>query len=117
YTAAPVLFRVLWDAGHTLPPPAFLGVLPHAALLGGVFYAVMEPSFWLLTWLFGVELWQVGVWPLLLCPAGGAIGFGLTLAEIRRWQAARLGLPPWESSPAQATTETQPSVKSSVANQ
>src|SRR5262245_52424093 len=104
YSAAPFLFRVLWGSGINVPPPLFLGILPNMLLLAVYFYVALEVSLWLLLWLFGAQLVQVGIWKLILAPAGGALLIGLIEAGLCRWKAAQLGLPSWAEYPKNANT-------------
>jgi hypothetical protein len=112
YTVAPPFWRLLWRLGLKVPPPFFLGFRKLSLLMGtyfGVVWAVLfNVSMGVWVW------WQIGglglaglvgalVGAVLLVPLSAVVAgvpFGLFMAGIYRWRAARFELPSsWEDYP------------------
>jgi hypothetical protein len=88
-TAAPPIWRLLWQLGIDLPPPLFLGFW-QIALFAGIFFGVFWGFFvWLLT-RYGLSFGSV---PIAATLAG--VLFGLCMAAYFRYLARKHNLPSW----------------------
>jgi hypothetical protein len=112
-SVAPPLFRMLWALGLKVPPPLFWGFAPLALFMGvlfGFLWGVLMAIFFMI-WHFWAgtsqgrplgELLLTGAIRLALVAAAAAVAgvlFGLCMATVGRWKAAKLELPGWEEYP------------------
>jgi Family of unknown function (DUF6404) len=108
--SAPLLFRVMWNAGSTVPPPLFLGFGRHAWLVFSFLFdfygAPLGLMVWGCCWLAGRPFTAADAVWLVVVPAAGYAGLmAVLIATTTRRAAARLDLPAWERYPGPSATE------------
>jgi len=96
----PPAWPMLWELGIFVPPPPFLGVWLHAALLATVFYAGALCFTSAMAWFLSesprmrLSAWEILGWPIC---------FALPLAVFFAWESRqrfrRLALPRWSEYP------------------
>lgn len=87
---APLLHRMLWRVGVSIPPP-------HLASFGFnfIFMGMWFGVFWGVT--MQALVWSNGVsgFARVMAPAAGGLFVGLTMATYYRIRARKFNLPPW----------------------
>ncbi|WP_442782928.1 DUF6404 family protein [Collimonas fungivorans] len=91
YNYAPPLFRLLWNAGVSVPPPHFAGFAFNFASMSIWFGVIWGAIMWFVVW---SPQGIVGIGTIVLSALAGLL-FGLLMALYYRHGARKFCLPEW----------------------
>jgi hypothetical protein len=94
---APPFFRVLWKLGIKLPPPIFLHPLVNILIVGTYYTFGWAIIIWTVHWRYH----HPSISTVVMVSVLAGLITGALYAQIVRWRARTLGLPPWHCYPPQ----------------